>query len=188
LLLKMRITKDNTVEIEIPEGVEFSLDGHTIIAKGPKGETKRNIYDPDISVELAQGKVVLKPKRLKKPQKKRMGTIAAHIKNMIKGVTQGILYKLKICSGHFPMSVQVRGQEFVVSNFIGEKFPRVLKLKYDDVKVEVNGDIVEVSGVDKERVAQTAADIEMLLKRTEYDKRIYQDGIYIIEKDGKPVK
>jgi len=181
----MRVGKDNTVEIGFPKGVEFALADGLLSVKGPKGGISRKFADPAISVKAAEGKIVLGTKRLTKKEKTKMGTMAAHMRNMIRGVTEGIVYKLKVCSGHFPMSVQVKGKEFIVNNYIGEKYPRTLKLKYPDIKVEVTGDLVTVTGAYKEHVAQTAADIETLLRRSEYDKRIFQDGVYIFDKDGK---
>jgi len=55
------------------------------------------------------------------------------------------------------------------------------------VKVSVDGHFVIVEGVNKEKTGQTAALIEKLTRRAAFDKRVFQDGIYIIEKDGKPV-
>jgi large subunit ribosomal protein L6 len=106
---------------------------------------------------------------------------------MIKGATEGHVYKLKVCSGHFPMNVAVAGKDFVVKNFLGEKKPRQVAIK-EGVDVKVEGEIVTVESCDKELAGQTAADIETLTRITNRDLRIFQDGIYITEKDGKPVR
>ena len=58
----------------------------------------------------------------------------------------------------------------------------------DGVKFDVKGQDVTVSGIDKENVAQTAANIEQITKIKNLDPRVFQDGIYIVEKDGKPIK
>jgi large subunit ribosomal protein L6 len=184
----MRISQENSVEVVAPEGVSIALEGSVLKVKGPKGETSKVFFVPGIAVFVSGQKFTIKADKLSKKEKKMMGTYVAHVKNMIKSVTGGVVYKLKVCSGHFPMTVQVKGNKFVVNNFLGEKFPRVLTLKHGDVKVSVEGDIIEVLGFDKDRVSQTAASIEMLMKRTEYDRRIFQDGIYITQKDGKPIK
>ena len=111
---------------------------------------------------------------------------ATHVSNMGKGVTAGHTYKLKICSGHFPMNVSLKGDKFEVKNFIGEAVPRVLQIK-EGVDVKVNGDEIVVEGPDKGRVGNQAAAIELLMRRPGFDSRIFQDGIYIVEKDGRPV-
>jgi large subunit ribosomal protein L6 len=103
---------------------------------------------------------------------------------MIQGCTKGYRYMLKICASHFPVTVTVSGKKFSVKNLLGEKIPRELELK-PGAKVEVKGEVIEVSGPDKDLVSQVAADIEKLTKVTERDRRIFQDGIYITSKDGK---
>ena len=114
-------------------------------------------------------------------------TFTAHIKNLVKGVTEGHMYKLKICSGHFPMNVSVTGNEFIVKNFIGEKVPRKVELvKGTTVKVE--GSDVIIEGIDREKTGMMAARIEQMTRRPGFDTRIFQDGIYIVEKDGKEIK
>ena len=111
----------------------------------------------------------------------------SHILNSVGGCKKPYVYKLKICSGHFPMNVSVQGREFMVKNFLGEKFPRKLHLK-ENVDVKVDGEIITVESNYKERAGQTAADIEQLTKIRGRDLRIFQDGIWIINKDGKELK
>ena len=171
-------------QIELPEGITLTREPRTITVKGPKGEVTRKLADKSVSVEVKGNVVDIGYDFDSKSYKKNLFTIRAHIKNMIKGVSEGYEYKLKICSGHFPMNVSLKGDLFEVKNFIGEKVPRQLKLK-QGVDVKINGDIIEVKSSDKEIAGQTAASIEKLTKRLGFDKRIFQDGIYIIEKDGK---
>jgi large subunit ribosomal protein L6 len=104
----------------------------------------------------------------------------------MKGVTEGYTYKLRIVYSHFPMKVSTKGPEFTVDNFLGEKYPRKTKV-LPGVKVEIKGNEVTVTGIDKELVGQTAANIEQLTRIKNFDLRVFQDGIYIIEKDSKPV-
>ena len=79
------------------------------------------------------------------------------------------------------MGVNIENNVLVTKNFLGEKIPRRAKL-YPDVKVEINGDIVKIIGVNKESVGQTAANIESSTKIKKRDRRIFQDGIWIIKK------
>jgi large subunit ribosomal protein L6 len=84
------------------------------------------------------------------------------------------------------MTVTVKGATLEVKNFIGEAVPRTVAIN-PATKVVVDGDIVTVSGVDLEVTSQMAASIEQLCKRAGFDRRIFQDGIYITHKDGKAV-
>lgn len=170
--------------VEIPEGVDASVGERIINAKGPKGSSQRKWNDQKIKVSIEGREIVfMVTDKPSKRERRSVGTLVAHTKNLLRGAKDGFNYKLKICSGHFPMNVSVAGKEFVVKNFLGEKTPRKVGIT-PGVKVVVQGTEVTVEGVDKEQVAQTAADIEQLTRRTNYDKRIFQDGIYIVHKDN----
>ena len=174
-------------EIELPDSVSASINGQFLLIKGPKGEVKRELKQHYISIKLENKKIVLECDKGTKKYKKVVGSLTAHIKNMIKGSLQKHVYTLKICSGHFPMNVSVSSSKFVVKNFLGEKVPRILQLK-DGADVKVEGDLVHVTSASKEIAGQISADIEQLTRRPGYDARVFQDGIYITNKDGKELK
>jgi large subunit ribosomal protein L6 len=175
-------------EIEVLEGVEVKQEGNTFTFKGPKGENSRVFFNPAISIKMEGNKILLIPnKKGTKRESKSIKTFKAHMLNMMRGAKEGHTYKLKICSGHFPMNASVSGNEFVVKNFIGEKVPRKVPVK-QGVTVKIEGTDVIVESVDKELAGQMAASIEEMTKRPGFDTRIFQDGIYITEKDGKAIK
>lgn len=179
-------TKNFNEKLEIPEDIELELDGSTVKLKGKSGEVSRYFKMPGFKFANEGNSIVVSIDKYGVYENEKFKTIQAHIKNMIQGIQEGFVYKLKICSSHFPMNVAVSGNKFVVKNLFGEKVPRELIIK-EGAKVEVKGDAVEVSGPSKEIVAQVAADIEKLTKITKRDRRIFQDGIYIVSKNGKPV-
>jgi len=155
--------------------------------KGPKGEVIRDFPNKNISMENKEGKVILKAPKFNKINKKLIKSSVSHVKNMVKGVAEGYKYTLKICSGHFPMNVSVSDKGLVVKNFLGEKVPRTLKLK-DGAVVKVEGENIIVESTNKEIAGQVSADIEQLTRRTGYDGRIFQDGIFItIKGEGNPL-
>ncbi|MBR9692409.1 50S ribosomal protein L6 [Candidatus Woesearchaeota archaeon] len=172
--------------LTLPEGVTATYDAvsRTMMVKGEKGELSRHLYTSGVAIATQNGTITFTAKKATMREKKMLFTFKAHTKNMIKGVTEGYVYKLKVCSGHFPMSVAVKNDTFEIKNFIGEKVPRVLKIK-DGAQVKIEAEIITVDGIDKEIVGQVAADIEKLSKRPGFDSRIFQDGIFLIEKAGK---
>ena len=174
-------------KVLVPENVSLEIEGDTISLKGEKGELIRIFKNPNIKIEKKESNLVFLAKKATKREKKMVKTFKSHLKNMIRGVNEGIAYKLKICSGHFPMNVTVEGNKFVVKNFLGEKYPRTLNIK-EGVQVKVDGNDVIIESANKEIAGQVAADIEQLTKVKNRDKRIFQDGIYIVEKDGKELK
>ena len=179
--------KDLIAEIKIPEGLSINVDKGALTLKGRKGEVKKNFSDKKIMIESKTNAIILKAGKFSKVKKKLIRSYAAHIRNMIKGSLEGHRYMLKICSGHFPMNVSINKNELTVKNFLGEKVPRVLRLK-EGAAVKVEGDKIIVESASKETAGQISADIEQLTRRTGYDLRIFQDGIYIIDKDGKEIR
>lgn len=180
IVTKMKF-KNYNEEIEVPEGVQVSLDKTILIVKGKRGEIKRDFFDPKVKIDVKNNKVLFDIKIMTKREKMLLGTYIAHIKNMFRGISDGFTYKLKICSGHFPMNVSFKNNEFTIKNFIGEKVPRVLKVN-PDVKVTIEGDLVTLESNDIGLAGQTAGSIEKLSSRPGFDKRIFQQGIFITEK------
>lgn len=177
------------VEVELIDGVQVDVERRSIKVKGPKGELSWKFKEDFILLTKVENKIVISARTKRYPYRKQMaimGAIAGHIKNQMKGVTEGFTYKLRIVYSHFPMKVQAKGPYVMIDNFIGEKFPRKSKI-LEGVKVEIKGSDITVSGIDKEKVGQTAANLEQATKVRNLDIRVFQDGVYIIEKDGKPI-
>jgi len=179
--------KDITEKIEIPEKVEVSVDGFMIKVKGEKGENERSMKFSGIEIKKEGDDIIIISKKPTKREKKMVFTFKAHIKNMIKGVSEGFVYKLKVCSSHFPMKASIKDKEVVIKNFFGEKIDRRAKL-LEGVNGKVEGDIIVMEGIDREKVGQSAANVEKATQIKNRDKRIFQDGVYIIEKAGKELK
>jgi len=179
----------NTLEltVDIPKGIEITIDGNKVTVKGSKGQLEREFKNAQITVTKKEDKIVVSTESKSRRYQVSVGTVRAHIKNMIIGVTKGVSYKLKVVYSHFPMNVKVQGNNLVIDNFLGEKYPRRI-LILDKVKVDVKGQDITVTGIDKEKVSQTAANIEQITRIRDFDPRVFQDGIYLVEKDGKPLK
>ena len=171
-------------EIELLEGVTIELSGSTLKVKGPKGEIERDFIHPKIKIISDANKITLSSEKATKREKMVLGSFESHIKNMLIGVKELHTYKLKICSGHFPMNVTVSGNEFIIKNFLGESVPRKVNL-IEGTKVKVDGTEIVVTSPSKEKAGQMAAKIETLCRITNRDTRIFQDGCYIIHKSGK---
>ncbi|GAB6102740.1 50S ribosomal protein L6 [Thermococcus atlanticus] len=174
-------------EVEIPEGVEVTVEGNLVRVKGPKGELERELKYPGVKIFEEDGKVVVFKEFPRRRDIAIARTFKAHIANMIRGVTEGFQYKLKVLYSHFPMTVKVQGDEVLIENFLGEKNPRRAKI-LPGVTVKVMGQEIIVESIDKEKAGQTAANIEQATKINKWDRRVFQDGIYIVEKAGKPIK
>lgn len=182
-----KIRQGRAEEIALPDGVSASISGRLLAVKGPKGEASKELVGPDVDVSVSGNKVVIASPNGGKKEKKVLGSLRAHVDNMVRGVTEGHVYKLKVCYTHFPITVVVAGKKLLVKNFLGEKTPREMELA-DNVKIKVEGAEVIVESSSKEAAGQTAASIETITKRANYDTRVFGDGIYITMKDGKEIK
>ncbi len=171
-------------EVEVPEGVNVEIEGLKVRVSGPKGVLERDFsHARGIMIRKEDSKVIVESYFANRRRKALVGTIASHIDNMIRGVTKGYRYKLKIIYSHFPISVEVDEENRIVriKNFLGEKADRIARIIGDDVKVRVEGEDVIVEGTNIEHVGQTAANIELATKVKDKDRRVFSDGIYVYD-------
>ncbi|MDR0900942.1 MAG: 50S ribosomal protein L6 [Methanobrevibacter sp.] len=168
-------------EIAIPKGVDVTI-GDNVTVKGPQGEVSRRFKYPNISMKKEDSKIILETSFPKRKDKSMIGTTRSHISNMITGVTEGFTYNMKIVFAHFPMTVKVNGDKVNIDNFLGERHPRSAKI-VGTAKVNVKGDEVTITGVNKEDVGQTMANLEQATKIKGRDPRVFQDGIYLVDKN-----
>lgn len=172
--------------IEIPKGVDVSMDGFKVGVNGKLGKVEKDFESPlfrnEVKIKKDGSKITVSCDSTKRKIKSMAGTIESHINNMINGVTKGYTYKLKIVFMHFPMTVKVAGREVHVQNFLGEKSSRSAKI-LGNVKVVIKDDEITVTGYNKEDVGQTAANIERATKISARDRRVFQDGIFLVSSE-----
>lgn len=180
----MEVKKSKTAKkrieniIEIPEGFDVEVSEKEIKIKKNGEEIERKLSYP---ITKQNNQIIIKAERPTKKNIRLMNTTLAHIRNIISGLQEKYVYKLQIASVHFPMSVNVHGNEIIIKNFLGETKDRKAKI-LPGAEVKIEKDIITVGSSDKEKAGQTAANIETATKIKARDRRIFQDGIYIIEK------
>ncbi|VVB82160.1 50S ribosomal protein L6 [uncultured archaeon] len=169
--------------IEIPEGVNAAIEDSKIIIEGKEGKNERKFDFHRLNFEKKENQIIIGEKKATKNEKKRINTIASHIKNMIQGVQGKFEYKLKVCFSHFPVTVEIKGKEAIIKNFLGEKTPRKVLIPAG-AEVKVEKDIITVRASDIETAGQAAANFENVTRIPNKDRRIFQDGIFITSKCG----
>jgi large subunit ribosomal protein L6 len=168
--------------VAFPEGVSASIDGDNVTITGPSGSLSREFSSSRVELFQEGGGLLVRVDIPRRKERALAGTWNAHLNNMIKGVTDGFTYSLKAFYSHFPMTLSVKGNQFVVNNYFGERVPRTADI-LPGVEVKVQKKVeVTVSGMDKEAVGQTAANIERCTTIKNRDRRVFQDGIYLLEK------
>jgi len=167
--------------VQIPDGVEASLESKRLTVKGPRGTLVRDFSFAPVSIQLEGKSICIRSQWPRKRETSLVGTLRSHIQNMIIGVRDGFTYKVKIVFSHFPISVKLKDRVVLIENFTGERNPRKAKI-LGDVQVKIQGEDVLVQGIDLEKVSQTAANIEQATKVKRKDPRIFLDGLYVYEK------
>jgi large subunit ribosomal protein L6 len=107
----------------------------------------------------------------------------AHMKKMFLGLENDYVYHLESCNVHFPMTLKVEGNKLVINNFLGEKTPRFARI-LPGVKVDVKGAKITVSSPDKDAAGHTASNFEKATKIKLRDRRVFQDGIFLVDRPG----
>lgn len=169
--------------IEIPQAVKVEVNKQEIKVSGPKGELNLSI-NRNINAEIKDGKVSVAPsKSLSKKEKGLWGLQRMLISNMIEGVSKGFEKKLEIEGVGYKAAVQ--GDELVLN--VGFVHP-VKVIKPEGVNFLVEKNVITVSGIDKQKVGQTAAEIRAVKKAEPYKgKGIKYQGEKIRRKEGKKV-
>ena len=171
--------------IVLAEGVTASV-AENVITLAKESETIcREFVHPRVSATITSESIEVFCDLPRRKDRALAGTWAAHLRNMNRGLSEGFEYRLKAVFSHFPMNLKVEGKQFTISNLFGEKVPRVAKLPWTPAEVEVrveNKTDVVVKGADREKVGQTAANIERACRITKRDRRVFQDGVYIVSK------
>ena len=173
-----RIGKQN---ISIPNGVEIKIENGTILVKGPKGEISRS-FDPSfLKIGIVDGVLKVEPIKNSKLSKSLWGTMASHVINMIKGVTEGFTKKLLISGVGFKWAVKGEELELNVgfSHSVIVKIPVGLEIKADKSSLVI-------TGIDLEKVALFAMQVRKLKPVEPYKgKGIQYEGEVVIRKQGK---
>jgi large subunit ribosomal protein L6 len=167
--------------VEIPNGVNISIEDGKIYIKGPKGEKYRNINNRNIIIEIKENKIIFKVYFPSKKIIRDMNTMVAHIKNDIEGVTKGFVYKLKGVSIHFPLKLKLQNNKLIIENYMGGRDIKEIEIP-QGVKATLNENEITLEGHDIELLGNLAGLIENSVKPREKDLRKFQDGIYIIQK------
>lgn len=167
--------------IKLPEGVEARISGKKLAIKGKKGELSLDVSN-DIKAEVKDGAVVLQKANQTRHAAAMWGTTSSLVRGMIKGVSEGFSERLLIEGVGFRASMQ--GKDLVLqigfSHDVKYRVPQGI-----EIKVPKQTEI-EISGIDKQKVGQVAAEI-FLMKRPEpyKGKGINYEGRHIRRKEGK---
>ncbi|NCN52691.1 50S ribosomal protein L6 [Candidatus Parcubacteria bacterium] len=168
------------IPVVIPSGVEVTFVGGMLTVKGPKGTLARPVTDA-VTVTIADGAVTLAPKVGAENAPALWGTYAAHLRNMVEGVTNGFKKELEIEGVGYRAAAQ--GRKITLS--VGFSHPVELEAP-EGIEIAVEKNLITITGSDKDAVGQFAANVREVKKPEPYKgKGIHYVGEYIIRKQGK---
>lgn len=170
-------------EIEIPAGIHCEIAGRILKCKKDAHELIRDFTSPVISTKIEGNKIIFHCAKGNKGQYKIAQSYVKHAGNMFIGLEKKYIYKLQSANVHFPMTLKVAGENLEISNFLGEKLVRKARI-LPHVTVEIKGQEITVSSHNKESAGHTVANIEKATKIRNRDRRIFQDGIYLVSRPG----
>ena len=169
--------------IDIPNGVEIKIENNNhVVVKGPKGQLE-NDFNPDLSIKIEDNQVKIERPNDSAFMRAIHGTTRALLANMVKGVTEGFTVELEIVGIGYRAAMKGKSLELQ----LGYSHPIVYEPP-EGVQIAVEGNIIKVSGIDKQKVGQVAAEIREFRKPDPYKgKGIRYKGEVLKLKAGKSV-
>ena len=167
--------------VAIPSGVTANVEGQTVKIKGPKGAMQVVLHD-DVQVQMDKGAIKLDPRGESKRARSMWGTSRTLVNNLIAGVTKGFEERLEINGVGFRAAVQGRSLQIQLGFSHDVNFPIPEGIAIATPKPTE----VVVTGIDKQKVGQVAAEIRGFRPPEQYKgKGVKYVGEYIFRKEGK---
>lgn len=170
--------------VTVPSSVTATVSGQTVKMKGAKGELSFTLPE-QMKVEKAAAGIEITPRDETKMARSMWGMSRTMVQNLIKGVTEGYTHTLEIHGVGFKAAMKGKDQLTLsvgYSHEVTHKIPAGVDVKVGGAKQE----IVTVSGIDRQKVGQVAADIRASRKPEPYQgKGVRYQGEYIFRKEGK---
>ena len=167
--------------VAIPGGVSASIEGKTLSVKGPKGTLTLGLRD-EIAYAVEDGQISVKPANDGKTARAFWGMQRTLVSNLVEGVTNGFTKTLDITGVGYRAQAQGKNLRLQLgySHDVNYDVPEGIEIKTPD------NTTVEISGIDKQKVGQVAAEIRRWRKPEPYKgKGIRYRGEYIFRKEGK---
>jgi len=167
--------------VTVPSGVTANIDGGVLSVKGPKGTLTMPLAD-NISYEVNDGGISVQPANDTKRARAFWGMQRTLVQNLVTGVTEGFSKKLLITGVGYRANAQGKKLKLQLgySHDVDMDVPEGIEIKTPDQTT------VEISGIDKQKVGQMAAEIRRWRKPEPYKgKGIKYDGEFIFRKEGK---
>jgi large subunit ribosomal protein L6 len=167
--------------VPLPDGVSATTEGSTLSVKGPKGTLSLQMRD-EIRYDISEGQISVQPANATKQARAFWGMQRTLVQNLVTGVSEGFTKVLEITGVGYRAAAQGKklNMKLGYSHDVDIAIPEGLEVKTPDATT------VEISGIDRQKVGQLAAEIRRWRKPEPYKgKGIKYRGEYIFRKEGK---
>ena len=167
--------------VPLPSGVTASTEGQTLSVKGPKGQLDLQMRD-EIAYDIGDDGILVKPANDTKQARAFWGMQRTLVQNLVTGVSEGFTKTLEITGVGYRAQAQGKNLRLQLgySHDVNFPVPEGIEVKTPDQNT------VEISGIDRQKVGQVAAEIRRWRKPEPYKgKGIKYRGEYIFRKEGK---
>ena len=168
--------------VATPTGVSATIEGQTLTVKGPKGTLSMQLLDDLVKYEIAEGEIRVTPLVDAQRNRAAWGMQRTNVQNLVTGVTEGFSKVLEITGVGYRAQAQGKNLKLQLgySHDVNFAVPDGVEVKTPD------NTTVEISGIDRQKVGQVAAEIRRWRKPEPYKgKGIKYRGEYIFRKEGK---
>jgi large subunit ribosomal protein L6 len=168
--------------IALPSGVTATVESGMLTVKGPKGTLAMQLLDDLVNYEIADGEIRVSPLTNAQRNRAAWGMTRTNVQNLVTGVTEGFTKVLEINGVGYRAQAQGKNLRLQLgySHDVNFPIPEGIDVKTPDQNT------VEISGIDRQKVGQVAAEIRRWRKPEPYKgKGIKYRGEYIFRKEGK---
>ena len=168
--------------VAMPSGVSAAVEGTTLTVKGPKGSLAMALLDDLVTTSIEDGQISIKPVAPSQRSRAAWGMQRTNVQNLVTGVTEGFTKVLEINGVGYRAQAQGKNLKLQLgySHDVNYAVPEGVEVKTPDANT------VEISGIDRQKVGQVAAEIRRWRKPEPYKgKGIKYRGEYIFRKEGK---
>jgi large subunit ribosomal protein L6 len=168
--------------IALPAGVTATVESGVLTVKGPKGTLAMQLLDDLVKYEIGEGEIRVTPLTDAQRSRAAWGMTRTNVQNLVTGVTEGFTKVLEINGVGYRAQSQGKNLRLQLgySHDVNFPVPEGIDVKTPDQNT------VEISGIDKQKVGQVAAEIRRWRKPEPYKgKGIKYRGEYIFRKEGK---
>jgi len=172
---------NTTQKVDIFKDCTVVCKNRLVTVTGPRGTLKRDFRHAQLQMQVVDNTFRVELWFGNRKSVALCKTIVSAVRNMMKGVTEGFEFRMRSAHSHFPILMNVEGNNFEIRGYLGEKRIRTVSIPEGvsiQTETETKGEIA-ITGSDVNTVSQFAASVQQAARPRNKDIRMFLDGIYV---------